>query len=68
LSNCLFSFLFFSFFLLDIYFTYISNVVPFPGFPSENTLFPPSPHPPPPSTHQHTQTYFLALAFPYTGA
>jgi hypothetical protein len=27
--------LFFSF-LLDIFFIYISNVIPFPGFPSEN--------------------------------
>ena len=24
--------------LLDIFFTYISNVIPFPGFPSKNTL------------------------------
>jgi hypothetical protein len=24
------------FFLLDIYFIYILNVIPFPGFPSEN--------------------------------
>jgi hypothetical protein len=31
-------------FLLDIFFNYISNVVPFPSFPSENPLsFPPSP-------------------------
>jgi hypothetical protein len=29
------------FFLLDIFFLYISNVIPFPGFPSENSL----PHP-----------------------
>jgi hypothetical protein len=26
--------------LLDIFFIYISNVTPFPGFSSENTLFP----------------------------
>jgi hypothetical protein len=32
------------FFLLDIFFIYISNVIPFPGFPSENPL---SPSPPP---------------------
>jgi hypothetical protein len=25
-------------FLLDIFFIYISNVIPFPGFPSENPL------------------------------
>jgi hypothetical protein len=35
------------FFLLDIFFLYISNVIPFPSFPSENPLFPPtSPCPP----------------------
>jgi hypothetical protein len=42
-------------FVLDI-FIYISNVIPFPSFPSENPLSPP-PSP-----------CFLALAFPYTGA
>jgi hypothetical protein len=26
---------------LDIFFIYISNVIPFPSFPSENPLFPP---------------------------
>jgi hypothetical protein len=32
--------------LLDIFFTYISNVIPFPGFPSKNTLsHPPTPYP-----------------------
>jgi hypothetical protein len=30
------------FFLLDIFFIYISNVIPFPNFPSENPLPPPS--------------------------
>jgi hypothetical protein len=25
-------------FLLDIFFIYLSNVIPFPGFPSENSL------------------------------
>jgi hypothetical protein len=35
-------------FLLDIFFIYISNVVTFPGFPYENSLFP---HPPP--AHQY---------------
>ncbi len=32
-------------FLLDIFFIYISNVIPFPGFPSENPLLldPPPP-------------------------
>jgi hypothetical protein len=50
-------------FLLDIFFIYISNVIPFPGFPSKN----PHPHPPPPA-HQPTHSCFLVLAFPYTGA
>jgi hypothetical protein len=52
-------------FLLDIFFIYISNVIPFPGFPSENPL-PHSLLPPP--VHQSTHSCFLALAFPYTGA
>ena len=50
-----------SFFLLDIFFIYISNIIPFSSFPSKNPLSsPPAPQP----THSH----FLALAFPYTGA
>jgi hypothetical protein len=49
-------------FLLDIFFIYISNAIPFPSFPSKNllSLFPPAPQP----THSH----FLALAVPYTVA
>jgi hypothetical protein len=54
-----------AFFLsLDIFFIYISNVIPFPGLPSRNHLS----HPPSmrvllhPSTHSHP-----ALAFCYTG-
>jgi hypothetical protein len=40
------SFFLFEFFpfLLDILFIYISNVIPFPSFPSENPLFPPPAH------------------------
>jgi hypothetical protein len=49
--------------LLDIFFIYISNVIPFPRFPLQN----PYPIPPPPS-HQPTHFHFPALAFPYTGA
>jgi hypothetical protein len=49
--------------LLDIFFIYISNVIPFPVFPSENPL-----SPPPPPTHQPSHSCFLALAFPYIGA
>jgi hypothetical protein len=57
------------FLLLDIFFIYISNVIPFPGFPSRNplshTLSPASvrvfSHPP-------TYSYLPTLAFPYTGA
>jgi hypothetical protein len=34
-----------SLFLLDIFFLYISNVIPFPGFPSANTIsHPPTPY------------------------
>jgi hypothetical protein len=33
-------FLFWETFLLDIFFIYISNVIPFPGFPSKNPLSP----------------------------
>jgi hypothetical protein len=53
----------FLFFLLDIFFIYISNVTPFPSFSSET---PPSPVPP--LAPQSTHSCFLALAFPYTGA
>jgi hypothetical protein len=49
------------FFLLDIFFIYISNVIPFPGFPSKNPLSPPL-------LNQPTHSRFLVLAFPYTGA
>ena len=50
-------------FLLDIFFIYISNVIPFPGFPSENPLFHASA-----SAHQPTHSSFPVLAFPYTRA
>jgi hypothetical protein len=33
-------------FLLDIFFIYISNDIPFPGFPSESPLSYPPPHSP----------------------
>jgi hypothetical protein len=64
-SFLFFSFLFFSFLFkkLDIFFIYISNVILFPGFPSENPLSP-SPSPAHLSTHSH----LLALILPYTGA
>jgi hypothetical protein len=58
-SACFFSFLF----SLDIFFIYITNVIPFPGFPSKNPLSDPSP-----PDHQSTHSHFLALASPYTGA
>jgi hypothetical protein len=57
-----FSFLNFNIVLLDIFFIYISNVIPFPGLPSENPLLSPLP-----LAHQPTHSHFLALAFPYTG-
>ena len=50
-------------FLLDIFFIYISNVIPFPRFPSKNPLSPP----PSPCFPTHPLP-FLILAFPYTGA
>jgi hypothetical protein len=46
------------------YFLYLlSNVIPFPNFPSENPLSLPPPH-----AHQPTHPCFLALAFSYNGA
>ena len=51
-------------FLLDIFFIYISNVIPFPSFPSKKIPYPPPPSPYPQPIHSH----FLAQAFPYTGA
>jgi hypothetical protein len=53
---------FYLFYLLDIFFIYISNAIPFPSFLSENPLYPPCPAP------QPTHSCFLALAFTYTGA
>jgi hypothetical protein len=54
---------FLNIFLLDIFFIYISNVIPFPSFPSKNPLyFPVSPCSP---THPLP---FPVLAVPYTGA
>jgi hypothetical protein len=51
------------YFLLDIFLIYISNVIPFPGFPTPNPYpFPFSP------AHQPTHSQLPALAFPYTGA
>ena len=58
----LFSFFFFLKFLLDIFFIYISNVIPFAGFPSANSLS----HPPPPA-HQPIHSCIPVLACPYTG-
>jgi hypothetical protein len=54
---------FFIYILLNIFFIYISNVIPFPGFPSENplcSLLSPCSKP--------ILSLFLTLAFPYTGA
>jgi hypothetical protein len=57
----------YSYFPLNIFFIYISNVFPFPGLPFGNPLS----HPTPclydgasPPTHSHSPT----LAFPYIGA
>jgi hypothetical protein len=54
-------YLFIYLFILAIFFIYISNVIPFPGFPSRTSLYPSSP---PIPAHQHTHSCFLALAFP----
>jgi hypothetical protein len=48
--------LFFLFFLLEIFFIYISNAIPFPSFPSENPLFLPQP-PTPQHTHSHSWSW-----------
>jgi hypothetical protein len=50
-------------FFLDIFFIDISNVIPFPSFPSKNPLS--SPLSPCSPTHPLP---FLVLAFSYTGA
>jgi hypothetical protein len=60
--NLTFNWILFILFLLDIFFIYISNVIPIPSFSSENTL---SLRPPP--AQQPTHSLFLALAVPYTG-
>jgi hypothetical protein len=58
----------FIYFLLDIFFIYISNDILFPGFPLETPYPIPTPASitvfPYPLTHSHLFT----LAFPYTGA
>jgi hypothetical protein len=51
------------YFLLDIFFIYISNIIPHPGFLSKNTLSCPLL-----PAYQPTYSCFLALAFPYTVA
>jgi hypothetical protein len=50
-------------FLLDIFFIYISNAIPFPSFLFKSPLYASS-RPSPQYTHSH----FLAMAFPCTGA
>jgi hypothetical protein len=54
---------YFYFYFLGIFFIYISNVIPCPGFPSETSY--PIPFLP---AHQPTHSHFPVLAFPYTGA
>ena len=51
--------------LLDIFFIYISNVIPFPDCLLENTSSYPLLHRP---AQQPTYSCFMVLAFPYTGA
>jgi hypothetical protein len=52
-------------FLLDIFFIYISNIIPFSSFPSKNSSLS---TPIPPLALQNTHSCFLAQAFRYTGA
>jgi hypothetical protein len=52
------------FFFLDIFFIYISNVIPFPGFLTRKT---PSPYALPHPAQQPTHSCILALAFSTLG-
>ena len=45
-------------FLIRYSFIYISNIIPFPGFPSKNPL---------PTSHQPNHSHFPVLVFYYTG-
>jgi hypothetical protein len=56
--------LFLIYFLLDVFFLYISNAILFPGFPSKKKKKKPYPLPPPPPAHQPTHSCFLALHSP----
>jgi hypothetical protein len=51
-----------SYFLLNIFFIYILNVIPFLSFPSENPL-----SPPPPPAPQHTHSHSWSWHFPILG-
>jgi hypothetical protein len=51
-------------FILDIFFIYISNVIPFSGLPSRSPLS----HPFFPCLYEGTHSYLPGLAFLYTGA
>jgi hypothetical protein len=59
----LFCFVLFFNFLLDIFFIYISNAIPFPVSPLKTSYLIS-----PPPAHQPTHSCFLVLAFPHTGA
>jgi hypothetical protein len=60
---------FFLFLLLDISLIYISNVIPFQGLPSGNSLSdPPSPVSMRVLPYPLTHSCLPALSFPYTGA
>ena len=61
-TNYPFLFSIYFYFLLDIFFIYISNIIPFPSFLSENPLSPRSS----PCSPSYPLP-LLVLAFPYTG-
>ena len=63
LSKGLLRVLFCFYFLLDIFFICISNVIPFSGFPSENPLSPPSSpaHQPIHKSYFHVISWFWLL-------
>jgi hypothetical protein len=63
----LFLFLFLLFFFIGYFFIYISNVIPFPGFPEKPLSYPSSSVSVRVLLHPPTNSIFPALAFTYNG-